>query len=183
MIWIFLFLNTRILRNYEIPVPFPARPAFGPGNRGLFSGMAICKRNPGAMGQDGNKAGQMRNRGWNQWRGAKVVNGKVVQGQDNAPSKFHNIPCEADGIKFQSKRERDYYTQNLLPRYKRGEVKWFLLQVPFRLTGGVVYRADFLEILQDGKIRVVDVKGHRTQVYRNKKKQVEALYPVRIIET
>jgi hypothetical protein len=29
---------------------------------------------------------------------------------------------------------------------------------------------------------VIDVKGRRTQVFINKKKQVEALYPIRILE-
>jgi len=123
------------------------------------------------------------NRGWKSWRNVKVSGGKIV-GDSPVPvaSKYHNIPCEANGIKFQSKRERDYYLNSILPRCKAGTIRWFLLQVPFRCGGGVTYRADFLEVWTDGSIHIIDVKGHRTQAFINKKKQVESLYPIRIEE-
>lgn len=35
---------------------------------------------------------------------------------------------------------------------------------------------------KDGRVTVEDVKGVRTAAYRRSKKQVEALYPVRIEE-
>jgi len=46
----------------------------------------------------------------------------------------------------------------------------------------VKYRVEFMEVWSDGRVRYVDVKGVRTQVYIMKKKQVEALYPVVIEE-
>lgn len=122
----------------------------------------------------------MANRGWKSWRNIKVSGGKIVDDNPEPASKYHNIPCVYEGIRFDSKAERDYYSNNLLPRYRRGQVKWFLRQVPFDLPGNVTYRADFIEFLADGKIRVVDVKGHFTYVFGIKKKQVEALYPVKI---
>src|ERR1035437_6900868 len=126
----------------------------------------------------------MRKGQWSGWNGVRVVNGKLAQ--DSKPIspelKHHNIICEFEGIRFQSKLERDYYKNNLLPRYKRGQVKWFLLQVPFSCGGGVKYRADFLEVWADGSIHIIDCKGMRTQAFINKKKQVEALYPIHIQE-
>jgi len=61
-------------------------------------------------------------------------------------------------------------------------VRYFLRQVPFHLKGGVTYRVDFMEILNDGTIRYVDTKGFRTQVYKIKRRLVEAEYPVQIEE-
>ena len=121
-----------------------------------------------------------KGRGWKCWRNVKVVNGKIADSQPFPETKYHNIPCVYDGIRFQSKAERDYYSSNLLPRYRAGQVKWFLRQTPFHLPGNVTYRADFIEFLADGTVRVIDVKGHFTYVFQIKRKQVEALYPIRI---
>lgn len=59
---------------------------------------------------------------------------------------------------------------------------FYLRQVPFHLPGGVVYRVDFQEFHANGAVRFVDVKGHRTESYKAKKRMVEALYPVEIEE-
>jgi hypothetical protein len=95
------------------------------------------------------------------------------------PSKYHAVMEECDNIKFQSKKEAKYYRE-LLCRVHAGEVKYFLRQVPFHLIGGVVYRCDFMEVWTNGEIHFVDPKGHITQVFINKRKQVEETYPVRI---
>lgn len=93
--------------------------------------------------------------------------------------KFRAVPTELDGIKFASKAEARYYAQLKL-RQAAGEVVFFLRQTPFHLPGGVKYVADFLEFHADGSCHVVDVKGMETPAFRAKRKQVEALYPVRI---
>jgi len=56
------------------------------------------------------------------------------------------------------------------------------MQVPIQLPGGVKYLVDFMIIYPDGKVEYIDVKGVKTSVYIIKKKQVEALYPIKIIE-
>lgn len=84
-------------------------------------------------------------------------------------------------IKFQSRKEARYYDQLQLAE-RSGELLFFLRQVPFHLPGGVTYRVDYQEFWTDGDVRFVDVKGHRTKEYIRAKKQVEALYPVEIIE-
>ena len=93
--------------------------------------------------------------------------------------KFKAIQTEVDGIKFLSKKEARYYSELKL-RMLAGEVIFFLRQTPFHLTGNVTYRVDFTEFHSDGTIHFVDVKGLQTPMFKLKKKQVEALYPIKI---
>ena len=95
--------------------------------------------------------------------------------------KFHATRCEHDGIKFASKKERNRYLE-LQQMLKNGEIEMFLRQTPFHLKGGVKYVCDFQVFHSDGYVRFEDVKGFRTDLYKLKKKQVEATYPIEIIE-
>lgn len=104
------------------------------------------------------------------------MNGHDSQRQKH---KFSAERTELDGIKFQSKKEANYYAQ-LLVRQRIGEVVFFLRQVPFHLPGGTKYVVDFQEFMADGTIRFVDVKGFKTKEFIRAKKQVEAIYPVQI---
>ena len=111
----------------------------------------------------------------------KRMHKAVVTPSTPKPSKYHAIMEECDGIKFQSKKEARYYRE-LKARVFAGEVRYFLMQVPFLLIGGVRYRCDFMEVWTDGSIHYIDVKGFKTPTYRDKRKQVEASYPVKIEE-
>ena len=93
--------------------------------------------------------------------------------------KFNAKPIEYDGIRFDSKKEAQYYNQLKL-RQKAGDVIFFLRQVPFDLPGGVKYRVDFQVFLKDGTVEFIDIKGMETKEFILKKKQVEALYPIKI---
>ena len=93
--------------------------------------------------------------------------------------KFFAKRTEYDGIKFDSKKEANYYLQ-LKQRIKCNEVIFFLRQVPFHLPGNVTYRVDFQEFHQDGTVHFIDVKGMQTKDFIMKKKMVESLYPVEI---
>ena len=93
--------------------------------------------------------------------------------------KFSAIRTEVDGIKFDSKLESKYYG-HLKMMVMAGEVVFFLRQVPFHLVGGVVYRVDFQVFYASGDVAFIDVKGMETPEFINKKKQVEATYPVQI---
>lgn len=96
----------------------------------------------------------------------------------------------ADGIVFDSRHEMHVYLQfkSLL---KCGTFTEMLMQVKYQihvmspqgLPIPVFYwLADFVIKDRDGKQHVYDAKGHRTDVYKLKKKCVEAEYNIRIVE-
>lgn len=95
--------------------------------------------------------------------------------------KFGAIRTERDGIKFQSQKEARFYDFLQLEQ-KAGRVLFFLMQTPFRLPGGVVYRVDFMVFYTDGTVGFIETKGFRTKDYIIKKKLVEALFPITIEE-
>lgn len=84
-------------------------------------------------------------------------------------------------IKFQSTMQARYFDRLVLAT-KTGSLLFFLMEVPIKLPGGVTYRVDFVEFWRDGAVNFVDVKGRKTPQYIDKKKQVEALYPIEILE-
>lgn len=95
--------------------------------------------------------------------------------------KFKARRTNVDGIKFSSKKEANRY--NILKLLqKSGDILFFLRQVPFHLPGGVKYVCDFLIFWANGIVTIEDVKGFKTEIYKAKKKMVEALYPVEISE-
>ena len=96
-------------------------------------------------------------------------------------AKYGNAITVVDGIKFHSKKEANHYAVNQL-RVREGELLYFLRQVPIYLPGGVKYVCDFVEFTKDGQVKYVDTKGHRTRSFIDKKKMVEALYPIKIRE-
>ncbi len=95
--------------------------------------------------------------------------------------KFHAKRVEYDGLNFQSKKEKNHY-EKLKQLQQQQEVLFFLFQVPLRLPGHVRYVCDFVVFWTDGTVSFEDVKGYRTDLYKTKKKLVESLYPIEIIE-
>lgn len=93
-----------------------------------------------------------------------------------------------DGIEFASGREAKYYAELKL-RERAGEVEAIQLQPPFELQPAFVdaqgrkhrainYVADFLFFdKREGRMKVVDVKGMRTDVYKLKRKLLLHKYP------
>jgi hypothetical protein len=94
-------------------------------------------------------------------------------------SKYKAIPTYVDNIRFPSKLEARYYSKLKL-RQQANDIKYFLTQVPFRLPGGIKYVCDFMVVENDGSIKYIDTKGIETATFKLKKKQVEALFPVKI---
>lgn len=104
-------------------------------------------------------------------------------------SKYRNVQTEYNGIKFMSKKEAEYAMQLDWQRKAtspRDRVVEYECQVPFQivLNGKKIckYLADFRVKYADGREEIIDVKGVRTDVYRLKKKLVEAQYGIQIIE-
>ncbi len=98
-----------------------------------------------------------------------------------AKSKYSAKATVVDGMRFDSKKEAKRYGDLKLLR-RSGEVDFFLRQVPFHLPGPTKYLLDFLVFWSSGLVTFEDVKGHRTETYIMKKKQVEDLYGVEIKE-
>jgi hypothetical protein len=94
-------------------------------------------------------------------------------------NKYRAKICIVDGIKFRSIKEADYYN-SLKILQKVGKITYFLRQVPFDLPGNVKYFIDFMVVYPDKTICYIDVKGFETPMFKLKKKQVEALYPIKI---
>lgn len=93
-------------------------------------------------------------------------------------SKYSSAKTDIDGIRFDSKKEAEFYAELKL-REKAGEISHlrlqprYLLQEGFKYEGKqyrkIEYVADF-EYIENGVTVVVDVKGFRTAVYMIKKK-------------
>jgi hypothetical protein len=103
--------------------------------------------------------------------------GMVVE---RGKSKYRNQPVIEDGQRFDSKLEARCYRWLKL-RQSAGHVLWFIRQVPFRLEGEVIYRADFLAVLMTGGVEVIDAKGMLTRSTANKLKQVRARYGIDVV--
>nr|WP_238345986.1 DUF1064 domain-containing protein [Luteimonas saliphila] len=103
----------------------------------------------------------------------------ITEVEERRRSKYGAIVTYVDGIRFDSKREANYYSALKL-RVAAGEVLYFLRQVPIHLPGGTKLVVDFLIAEADGRIRYVDVKGRQTPVFRLKKREVEHHYPIEI---
>ena len=108
-------------------------------------------------------------------------------------NKYSNKKVTIDGHKFDSQAEAKHYYFVLKPALERGEISNLELQPRIRceINGKKVcdYLADFrylskAKIGNQGQIGcqvIEDVKGFKTDIYRLKKKLVEALYPGSVI--
>ena len=96
------------------------------------------------------------------------------------PSKYRNKKTTVDGVKFDSKREAEFYS-SLKQLERAGQV--YELQKPYALTvnGQLVctYKADFAfyDAIQK-RNRVVDVKGVATKDFNIKRKLMRAIYGI-----
>lgn len=100
-------------------------------------------------------------------------------------SKYRNTKTEVDGIKFDSKKEAEYYKKLKLLR-KVGEIGFIERQVAYELNPGgtysLKYLADFRYTDKKGVVHVVDVKGFLTPEYRKKKKLMKKVHNIKIKE-
>lgn len=105
--------------------------------------------------------------------------------QEQTVHKYRAKPVVIDGIRFDSTREGQRYTE-LKHLERAGEITNLELQpvLPLIVNGVKVaqYRADFRYVDADGRTVTEDVKGVRTDVYRLKKRMVQAIYGIEITE-
>ena len=101
-------------------------------------------------------------------------------------SKYGAVPTMLDGVRFDSKAEARRY-QELKLMEAAGEIKHLEChpRYPLVVNGVKVgeYRGDFrYTVTATDRIVTEDVKGCRTQVYALKKRLVEALYGIEVVE-
>ena len=111
----------------------------------------------------------------------KFNNRQRIVVKDKTKNKYNNRKVEIDGIKFDSQKEADYYCELKL-RLTAKEIKGFCRQAEFVLAPNLRYKADFVVFNNDGTSEIIDVKGMRTQVYKDKKKVFEDKFNLEIIE-
>ena len=99
-------------------------------------------------------------------------------------NKYHNKRVVVDNINFHSIRESMRYGE-LKMLQRMGEITELELQPKFPIAVNeqkiCTYIADF-RYWKDGKAIIEDVKGAKTALYSLKKKLVQAIYSIEIIE-
>lgn len=104
-------------------------------------------------------------------------------------NKYGNLKTEYNGYIYMSGKEAKYAM--LLDKLKKAHnvydrVDYFENQPPFQIIlNGVKickYYGDFKVFYCDGRVEIIDVKGVKTQLYRLKKRLVEAQYGIKIKE-
>lgn len=104
--------------------------------------------------------------------------------QPERPSKYRNKKTTVDGIKFDSKREAQFYS-SLKQLERAGQVSQIELQkrYPLAVNGHAVcfYLADFAfhDAIQD-RYRVVDIKGVVTKDFSIKRKLMRAIHGIEV---
>ena len=93
--------------------------------------------------------------------------------------KFKAKPIVMDGKRWDSTLEYKYML-HLEMLKKSGEVLFYHDHVNIRLTGGTKYEVDFQVFYADGTVKYIDVKGVETDIFKIKKREVEAIYPFEI---
>ncbi len=117
---------------------------------------------------------------------AKKMGIDIPEELERQARKFKNKKPVVDGITFDSQKEANYYCELKIQK-RAGVIKDFELQPEFILQDGfrdssgkwhhaIKYRADFKVKYPDGREEIVDTKGHKTQVYRIKKKMLLKRY-------
>lgn len=105
----------------------------------------------------------------------------------NSSSKYRSKRVMVDGIYFDSQAEANYYCKLKL-LLKSGDIDGFCRQAKFIVTEGrngergTEYITDFIIFYPNGKYRIVDVKGMKTEVFKLKVKCLREKYPKLNIE-
>jgi hypothetical protein len=90
-------------------------------------------------------------------------------------SKYGNVPCTFDGLRFDSKAEMARYGDLRLLQMT-GHISNLTTQPVFELAGKVKYKGDF-QYTENGRTICEDVKGFQTDVFKLKWKQAIERYP------
>lgn len=125
-------------------------------------------------------------------KGFELVDGKLIEkGNKKSYNKYRNSRTVVDGIKFDSKKESEYYSKLKLLK-KVNEILDFEMQVkmPIKIKEIHIsnYILDFKVVHLNSSIEYIDIKGQdkksgkfiTTDVFKLKKKLIEAIYNIKI---
>lgn len=107
------------------------------------------------------------------------INAPIEFGKAQPTPKYRNTRVCVDGWLYPSKLQARC-KQALDLRKAAGEILWYIEEVPFRLPGKTIHRVDFLAVLANGGVELIEAKGRDHPGGRLKRRQVEELYGVRI---
>jgi len=93
-------------------------------------------------------------------------------------NKYKAKQCKIDGINFPSLLEMRCYSQLKLLQ-QAGEFKFFLMQIPFSLPGGVKHKIDFA-VFYEEQYKFIEAKGRDLPIGKLKRKQVEDIYGITV---
>lgn len=109
----------------------------------------------------------------------KVKGKKVKDLPKNSPNKYHNRTTIYNGYNYDSKKEAEY-AMFLDDEKRRGMIKEWERQYPIevRINGQKIFRmkVDFLIHLNDGSKELREIKGYETDIFRLKKKLIDAVF-------
>jgi uncharacterized protein DUF1064 len=100
-----------------------------------------------------------------------------VLGGQKMRHKFNAKPTLFNDTRYASKLEAKY-AQRLNTAKEKGELMFWIEQVPFKLGSQIKYIVDFVEFWADGEIVVTEVKGFETPEWKIKYKLFEETYPI-----
>ena len=120
--------------------------------------------------------------------------GFTQKSQKKNPQKYRNEKCEEEGIKFDSRHERDVYLElkmqmraqdpadrvvsiKLQPKYKIHPA----YRIGKKSVRAIYYIGDFEVKYDDGRVDTIDAKGVETDVFRIKRKMFEKKFNKEII--
>ena len=116
---------------------------------------------------------------------ARYVDKVVVKTDTPKKSKYNAAKTERNGLKFDSKKEANYYSKLKLLKTS-GIVLDFHMQVryDFKHNGILLcfYKADFVVNWKDSGVKVIDVKGRKLPMYNLKKKMMKAFHNIDVVE-
>lgn len=90
-------------------------------------------------------------------------------------SKYNNKKVKIDGHCFDSQKEANYYCE-LKIRLKAGDILGYCLQPKFILSDEITYTADFIIFGKNSNVRIIDIKGYETDVFKLKQKLFKEKY-------
>lgn len=114
------------------------------------------------------------------WTEQDIINkGLKANTPKTKPSKFRNVRCEYNGIKFQSKLEMNHYIRLLNdPNIKKIECQ---VRFDFVVNGvklKTFYKADFRVTFINGVVSIIDSKGRETSDFKIKKQLMKACHNI-----